>query len=448
MTATLLHRNHDLAIDYLPLAALTPDPRSPRQHGKRQLRALAGSIAAFGFNVPVLIDGDGTIIAGHARVAAAGVLGLTTIPVIRIEHLDDAAIRAFMIADNRLGELSEWDDLVLGTALRDLAASDLSFDLEATGFAMAEIDLRIEGLDDAGDDSADVLPPPGVAVTRAGDLWQLGPHRLLCGDALLASSWTELMGEEQAALVLTDPPYNVKIHGHVSGLGQHRHREFAMASGEMDEGEFTAFLTAAATQAATFSRPGSLHYWAMDWRHLLELTLAGRAAYDRQLNLCVWTKTSAGMGSFYRSQHELFMVFTKGGAPHCNNVQLGRFGRSRSNVWSYPGASNFGRAGDEGNSLAMHPTVKPIALIGDIILDATVRGDLVVDPFLGSGTTLIAADKLGRRGHGIELDPLYCDTIIRRWQAWTGEVAVRVADGANFGALAEVATAMGAGTGE
>ena len=432
-------RNRPLEIEHVPTVDLQPDPRAPRRHKRSQIKALGKSILAFGFNVPVLIDGDNRIIAGHARITAANEVALTTVPAIRLEHLDDAAVRAFMVADNRLSELSDWDDQLLGTILQDLRLMDLSFDIEATGFAVAEIDLRIEGLEDAPDeDAADVVPPSRPALVQPGDLWQLGNHRLICGDALDPHSWEALLDDERAALVVTDAPYNVKIDGHVSGLGQHHHREFAMASGEMSAGQFTTFLTTAARHAAAWSTPGSVHYWAMDWRHLLELTLAGQAAYDRQLNLCVWTKTNAGMGSFYRSQHELFLVFAKGGAPHRNNVQLGRFGRSRSNVWSYPGASNFGRGesgSGEGNPLAMHPTVKPTALIADILLDASARGDIVADPFMGSGTTIIAAEKLGRRARGIELDPLYCDTIIRRWQRWTGEAAVRVGDGTPVAAV-------------
>lgn len=429
-------RNRPLELEHLSIGDLKPDPRAPRRHKKPQIKALAKSIAAFGFNVPVLIDADNMIIAGHARVAAAREVGLQTVPAIRLEHLDDAAVRAFMIADNRMSELSDWDDQLLGTILKDLSLLDLSFDIEATGFSVAEIDLRIEGLGtEADNDAADAMPPPGPPVVQTGELWLLDQHRLFCGDALLTGSWEAVMGGDRAALVVTDAPYNVKINGHVSGLGRHRHREFAMAAGEMSVDQFTTFLTTAAHHAAAWSAPGSLHYWAMDWKHLFELTLAGRAAYDRQINQCVWSKSNAGMGSFYRSQHELFVVFAKAGAPHRNNVQLGRFGRSRSNIWSYPGANSFGRGqGREGNPLAMHPTVKPTALIADILLDASARGDIVADPFMGSGTTIIAAEKLGRKARGIELDPLYCDTIIRRWQAWSGQQAVRAADGMLFGA--------------
>jgi DNA modification methylase len=250
-----------------------------------------------------------------------------------------------------------------------------------------------------------------------------------------ASDWATLMADDTAALVVTDPPYNVPISGHVSGLGQHRHREFAMAVGEMDAAGFTAFLQTAMTLAYRHATAGSVHYWAMDWRHVGEIGSAGHAVYERLLNICVWQKNQPGMGSFYRSQHELFFVFSKAGASPRNNIQLGRFGRSRSNIWSYPGAASLARTSEEGNPLAMHPTVKPLALICDILLDASARGDVVADPFAGSGTSLIAAEKLNRAARAIELDPLYCDTILRRWRKWTGEDAVRQRDGATFAAI-------------
>jgi hypothetical protein len=215
----------------------------------------------------------------------------------------------------------------------------------------------------------------------------------------------------------------VPIQGHVSGLGAIQHREFAMATGEMSEADFITFLTNVLGLSARYSRDGSLHYICMDWRHLPELQAAGDAVYTEQKNLCVWVKDNPGMGSFYRSQHELVLVFKHGTAAHRNNIQLGRHGRNRSNVWNYPGVNSFRRTSDEGDLLALHPTVKPVKLVADAILDASARGDVVLDPFLGSGTTLIAAERVGRRCRGIELDPLYVDTIVRRWQALTGDVA-------------------------
>ena len=437
--------NRQLCVEQLPPNAVVLDPSNARRHPASQIKSLGKSIAAFGFNVPVLVDADNLVIAGEARILAARQLGFETVPVIRIEHLDANALRAFKVADNRLGELSHWDDQILGQILKELSDISLDFDIEATGFAMAEIDLRIEGLNDDEDDPGDVLPDAGPGVTVLGDVWQMGNHQLICGSALDGEIWTQLMGEQRAALVVTDPPYNTKIDGHVSGLGKHKHREFQMASGELSEVQFTEFLTTACRHMSNWSIDGSLHYVAMDWRHLFELTVAGREVYDRHVNTCVWAKTCPGMGTFYRSAHEMFMVFARGRAPTRNNVQLGRFGRSRSNVWSYPGAnSNFGRAGAEGNPLEMHPTVKPLALIADILLDASARGNIVADPFAGSGTILIACEKLGRRARAIELDPLYCDTAIRRWQKWTGEDAIRISDGAAFNALEAAArTATG-----
>ena len=295
--------------------------------------------------------------------------------------------------------------------------------------------MRIEGLgnDESGPEEVPISPGPDVTIL--GDIWILGQHRLLCGNALEKADWGRLMDGDFATLVVTDPPYNVPINGHVSGLGQHRHREFAMAVGEMDQAGFTAFLQGAMAHAHHYSLPGSVHYWAMDWRHVVEIAGAGKAVYERFLNMCVWAKSVPGMGSFYRSQHELFFVFAKGGAPSRNNVQLGRFGRSRSNVWTYPGAASLARTAEEGNPLAMHPTVKPLALICDILLDASARGDVIADPFAGSGTSVIAAEKLGRKARAMELDPLYCDTIIRRWRNWSGMDAVRASDGLTFSAL-------------
>jgi DNA modification methylase len=269
-----------------------------------------------------------------------------------------------------------------------------------------------------------LTPAEGPSVAKPGDLWLLGEHRILCGDSLDPRSYERLLGGERAAMVFTDPPYNVPIEGHVSGLGAVKHREFSMASGEMSEAQFTDFLTRLCKLAAQHSDDGSLHYVFMDWRHLAELLAAGKAAYSELKNLCVWAKTNAGMGSLYRSQHELVAVFKNGKSSHHNNVQLGRFGRHRSNLWTYPGMTSIARATDEGALLEMHPTVKPVRLVADAILDASARRDIVLDPFLGSGTTLIAAERVGRRARGIELDPAYVDVAIRRWQRDTGNTAV------------------------
>jgi DNA modification methylase len=292
-----------------------------------------------------------------------------------------------------------------------------------------------------GDDPADALPesPMGPPVSKIGGLWELHPHRLLCGSALEPAAFTALMGEKRAAMIFTDPPYNVPIDGHASGLGAIHHRPFPMASGEMDEAEFTAFLSEAFGNLAGFSVDGALHFICMDWRHLEELLAAGRDAYDALKNLCVWVKDNSGMGSLYRSQHELVFVFKHGCNGHRNNVLLGRFGRNRSNVWQYPGANSFGRGGEEGKLLALHPTVKPVAMVADAILDCSARGDIILDAFLGSGTTLIAAERTGRCCYGLELDPAYVDTTIRRWQALTGGSARHAPSGRSFDDLAREA---------
>lgn len=408
--------------------ALRAAPRNARTHSKKQLRQLAESIRAFGFTNPVLVDGEGEVIAGHGRLAAARMLGLAEVPTLCVDWLSAEQKRAYVIADNRLAEKAGWDRELLALELGELGA--LEFDLTLTGFEIAEIELII----DAGEKTAaeGELPdaPAGTAVCRVGDLWQLGSHRLLCADALERESYVRLMGSERAVLVMTDPPYNVRICGHVSGLGRVQHREFVQGSGEFSETEFTRFLARAFRQMADFSTNGSLHYVFMDWRHLPELIGAGRSIYDDWLNLCVWAKSNAGMGSLYRSQHELVGVFKKGRRSHVNNVQLGSNGRHRSNLWTYAGANTFSSSREE--ELGWHPTVKPADMIVDILKDASDRGDLVIDPFGGSGTTLVAAEQCGRSARLLELDPLYCDVILRRFRAAFGVEPVLVETGEPF----------------
>jgi DNA modification methylase len=438
-----------ISVVYRPIDQLTPNPANPRVHSKKQIRQIAESIRVFGFNVPVLVDRHGNVVCGHGRLLACRELGITEVPTLRLDHLTPAQARAFMIADNRLTEIATWDDRLLAEQLQDLSISGLDFSLETTGFEMGEIDLRIASLEDLpaqDDDPADVLPEvvAGPPVSKLGDVWVLGRHRVLCRSALDLQAFTALMGEERATMVFTDPPYNVPIDGHASGLGGIHHRPFPMASGEMNKAEFTAFLVQACRNLAAFSDGGSLHYICMDWRHLEELLAAGADTYGELKNLCAWVKDNAGMGSLYRSQHELILVFKQRGGTHRNNVQLGQFGRNRSNVWRYPGVNSFARCGAEGNLLALHPTVKPVALVADAILDCTERGAIVLDAFLGSGTTVIAAERTGRRCYGMELDPLYVDTAIRRWQALTGGKARHAESDRLFDDLAGEAEAANA----
>lgn len=424
-----------LEIIFLSISKLAPSPDNPRIHTQRQVRQIAESIRTFGFNVPILVDRNGEVIAGHGRLLACQLLGWTEVPTISLEHLSPAQAKAYRVADNKLTENGTWDEKLLGQVFLELGSLELDFSLETTGFEMGEIDLLIEGLAETppGDDPADTCPAPSLTpVTRPGDLWRLGPHRVLCGSVLEEQELYALMEGRKADLVFTDPPYNVPIEGNVGGLGTIHHREFAMGSGEMSPAQFTEFLTRTCQGLAANSKDGSLHYVCMDWRHIRELLAAGEAAYTELKNLCVWAKDNAGMGSLYRSQHELVFVFKKGTSPHQNHVQLGRSGRYRTNVWRYAGVNSFGRSTEEGNLLKLHPTVKPVALVADALKDVSSRGDLVLDAFLGSGTTLIAAEKTGRCCCGLEIDPLYVDTAIRRWEAFTGQDAFQAVSGRSF----------------
>jgi DNA modification methylase len=424
-----------LKVIYLPTTSLKPHPQNPRVHNDEQVHQIAQSIEAFGFNVPILVDDKQNVVAGHGRLLAVRKLGWKTIPVIKLKHLSQSQYKAFLIADNRLTENSSWDERLLGEQLKVLSELELDFDLEVTGFETAEIDVLIDGLETINEpDPDDRLPAvESSAVSVSGDLWQLGKHRVLCGDSLISENYTRLLDGAKTDLVITDPPYNVVINGHASGLGRVRHREFAMASGEMSAGEFTEFLRKAMMLSRQSSQPGSLAYYFMDWRHMTEILAAGLDVYGEPMNLCIWAKNNGGMGSFYRSAHELIFLFKYGTASHCNNVQLGKFGRYRTNVWNYPAANTFSRSGPEGDLLALHPTPKPVALIADAIKDSTRRGALIFDPFLGSGTAVIAAERTGRVCYGLELDPLYVDALIRRWQRRTKRDALHVGSGESFG---------------
>ena len=437
LSKTVDHAGSRVHVINRQISELKLNPKNPRSHSPRQIRQIARSIRAFGFNVPVLVDTKDQVIAGHGRVLACQLIGLTDIPTICLDHLSEAQARAFMIADNRLTENSVWDERLLAEQLKELSELELDFSLEATGFEMGEIDLRIEGLElDREDeqDSADRFEdiPAGPPVCRPGDLFLLGRHRVLCGSALEQDCYTAVMGKKPAAVVFADPPYNIPIEGTVSGLGTIHHREFAMACGEMNQEEYTAFLTQACSLLARFSVDGALHFICMDWRHMDELLAAGRSVYTELKNVCIWVKNHIGMGTLYRSRHELVFVFKHGRASHRNNIQLGRHGRDRTNVWQYPSPRT---PTEEGKLLALHPTVKPVGLVADAILDCSARGDIVLDGFLGSGTTLIAAERIGRSCYGLELDPLYVDTIVRRWQTITGEWAQHSATGRRFNEL-------------
>ena len=412
---------------------LRPYSRNARTHSRKQVRQIADSIERFGFTNPVLVSDDGEIIAGHGRVEAARLLGLETVPTLRLSHLSPEERRAYVLADNKLALNAGWDQDILVIELQALI--DLDFDVTLTGFSLAEVDFTLDAARER-----DPEAPPGVedeipsiaaeAVTRMGDVWVLGRHRLVCGDAREAADYARLLGDERVDMVFTDPPYNVPIDGHVCGSGRIRHREFAMGVGEMSQDTFTGFLADALKPMAANCRDGAIAFVCMDWRHMTELLNAGAEVFSELKNLCVWNKTNGGMGTFYRSKHELVFVYKVGAAPHTNTFGLGDTGRYRTNVWDYAGISSMGSTRAE--DLAMHPTVKPVAMVADAIRDCSKRGDIVLDGFGGSGTTLIAAEICGRAARLIEFDPHYCDVIVRRFERLIGKPAVLQATGALF----------------
>jgi DNA modification methylase len=420
----ILH-NIDRSVELFAVDRLAPRKANARTHSRKQVRQIADSITRFGFCNPVLIDDANQIIAGHGRVEAAKLLGLEGVPALRIAHLSEAEKRAYVMADNRLAELAGWDREILAIELQGLI--DLEFDVELTGFEMGEIDIILDEADQGRRESAeadDDIPErvPGPTVSQVGDLWVLGTHRLLCGDARDNRSYELVLNGGKAELVFADPPYNVSINGHVCGLGEIQHREFAMASGEMSPRAFTGFLKSTFACLIAHTTDGSIHYVCMDWRHIGEMMEAGNAVYSELKNLVVWAKSNAGMGSLYRSQHELIFVWKSGVGAHLNNVKLGQYGRSRTNVWKYDGISTM-RPGRR-EQLAWHPTVKPAALVAGALKDCSRRNGIVLDPFAGSGTIFIAAEQTGRRARGIEIDPGYVDVAIKRWQRFTGKSAL------------------------
>jgi DNA modification methylase len=423
--------HNTLVVTYRAVESLAAYSNNARTHTKRQIRKIADSIQTFGFTNPILIEANGTIIAGHGRVEAAKLLGINQVPTICLENLTPAQVRAYVIADNRLALDAGWDQEILKIELQHLVFTD-EIDISLTGFEVAEIDLLLT--EAAEEDEDDELPElVGDPITKAGDVWILGKHRVLCGDVRDVPTVSNLMDGKQAHIVFTDPPYNVVINGNVSGKGAMKHADFAMGVGEMSKDEFTQFLKMSLGTLAQYSADGAVHFICMDWRHMTELLAAGDAVYDTLLNLCVWAKDNGGQGSFYRSQHELVFVFRKGKGRYRNNIQLGKFGRYRTNVWEYPAIRGLKQQqGEEGNLLALHPTVKPVALVADALLDCSAPGDLVLDGFLGSGSTLIAAEGVGRVCYGVEIDARYVDTAIRRWQKYTGNVAIHAVSGELF----------------
>lgn len=419
-----------LKITYLPIEKIRANPLNPRQHTPTQIKKLAASINKLGFNAPLLVDKANQLISGHCRLDACRLLKLPSVPTICLSHLSSEEIKAFMVADNRLAELATWDEKALSHIFESLSSLSLDFDVTLTGFDMGEIDVTLQNVEKEEEILETFAIKQGQAVTQQQDIWQLDKHRVLCGNSLEEAAYTQLMQDKKATLILQDPPYNQKINGHVRQHTGAGFAEFRMASGEMKAADFTQFLHQNFLQVAKHSTSGSLHIHAMDFHHAKNLLQAAEGIYTALKNICVWVKPIGGMGSLWRSQHELFFVFKNGKAPHINNVALGKNGRYRTNVWQYP-SSRFMKT-DEDNACAVHPTVKPVQLMSDAILDCSKRNQIVLDTFLGSGSTLIAASRVGRICYGIEIEPLYVDATILRWQKETGQQAIHVATGQTF----------------
>jgi DNA modification methylase len=417
-----------LKIQYWHIERVRPNPRSLRKHSAKQIVQIAASIGNLGFRDPILVSASGEVVAGTGRLIAAQSMGLKIVPVIVADDMTPEELRIYAITTNRLAELSEWDLSALAIELQELEALSIDFDLNITGFDSVDRD-GILGANEEEEEKEIIEPGVGSAVSNVGDIWKLGPHCLLCGSALDPDAYVYLLRGERAQMVFTDPPYNVRISS-ISGLGRVRHPEFEMGSGEMSDQEFVGFLTDAMTNAIYHSEPTAVHFLCTDWRHIPHFVQAAGPLYGAWKNMCVWVKTNAGMGSFYRSQHEEILVFTVGKSGHINNFGLGERGRHRTNAWHYDGMSGFHEGRDE--ALGMHPTVKPLLMVADAIRDCSHRGGIILDPFGGSGTTLLAAEKTGRVAYLIELDPRYIDVTIRRWQKTTGQDAILVETGETF----------------
>ncbi len=413
-----------LQITDININQIKPYEHNPKLHNKKQVAKICNSIKEFGFVNPVLLDEKGEIIAGHGRYLAAQAMNMQNVPAIVLSHLTDAQKRIYRIADNKLTEMGKWSPELLELEFKEISTLDTDIDLEITGFETEEIDNFILVDFKESNPKEEKIPSLTEADKKysAGDIWQLGRHFLICGDSLHIETYSRLMGDKRAQMVLTDPPFNDCV-ANIGSMGKVKHDEFAMASGEMSSDEFTKFLATFMQHAKDYSVDGSLHYLFMDWRHVLEISNAGAYVYDELKNICVWVKNNGGMGSLYRSQHELCFVYKNGKSPHINNINLGAHGNYRTNVWQYAGA-NGSAEGRE--NLKLHPTVKPVAMLKDAILDVTKRGDIVLDCFLGSGSTLIACEQIGRTCYGIELEPKYCDITIKRYEQLTRDKAIKI----------------------
>lgn len=426
-----------LAISNVPITRIKPYAKNPRLHPPAQIALLKAGISRFGFVAPMLVTPDFDIIAGHGRLIAATELGMTEVPVIILPHLNEAEQAALRVADNAIAAKGIWSPDLLKESLSFVLDGDFGISEMHLGFEQGEIDFYL-GADLTTKSKGEVAAPPPnrlvSSVTQPGFLWNIGGHRILCGDSTDAASFEILMPGEQADVGISDIPWNRKINGHVSGHGAIKHPEFAFASGEMTETEFFEFTEKAFKLQAAFSKPGALNYQFIDWRGVGDMIAAGKRIYDDLINICVWVKPIGGMGGLYRSRQELVCVFRVKGGKHQNFVNLGKHGRNRSNVWEFASPSALG---SERENLALHPTCKNVEMIGEAIMDSTRRKAIVLDAFLGSGTTVLAAQRTGRRGYGIEIDPYSVDVAVRRLQAESGLIA-KLPDGRSFNEIEEM----------
>lgn len=415
---TLLTSDHNapMRIEMVPTANLKIDPESVRTFSREDLKAAKRVLKRFEVRTPLVVDADNRVLVGEILLIAAGELQIEYLPVVQLAHLDRLECQAISVAYARLGELGSFDQPRLKELLLKFDVELPSFELEDLGFQTPMIDVILEGEEEEPEEAPYELDE--VAVSRLGDLWELGAHRLLNGDARLPESYATLLASKKVQAVFTDPPFGCAVDGFVSTKG--KHREFAGGSSGMTPDETSALFNQWHDAMEPYIAPGAAVMEVIDWRSLQLLQQVTTKHFGPLINLAVWVKDRAGQGSFLRSQHELILIHKAKGGRLRNNVQLGRFGRNRSNVWSYPSAMTASKGSDEGNILDHHPTPKPVRLVADALLDTTRRGDAILDPFLGSGTTLIAAEKVGRVCFGLELDPLYVDLIIRRFQAWSG----------------------------
>ena len=398
-----------------------------RKFSKQEISITTKVVDRFGIPSPIIVDNKNEIVLGANLYLAAQNLNAKTVPTVQSKDLSEKEIKMYSVAMNKILTMGEIDLESIKIDIKDwIFDENFTITPEELGLGTIEVDsilFELSGFsasdaEEQNETKAEEAVLSDIPkIVKPGDLIQLGQHRLFCGDSMKAESYTKLLGEEKADIIITDPPYNVKIQGHVTK--KKNHPEFAQASGEMKPEDFINFLNTVTKNLKNFSKSGSIHYLFMDWKHLFELQIATKDVYEKLLNICVWDKGKGGMGSFYRSQHEFCLVYQNGTGSHKNNIQLGKNGRNRSNIWQYPGM-NSGTS--QAKTLSnLHPTVKPVSMLVDILLDASDFGDIVLDTFGGSGSTLIAAQECGRKARLIEISPDYCDVIIHRWEKMTGK---------------------------